>query len=293
MAAITKKFMKVLVTGSNGQLGSELRYLAPQYSDFQFIFTDIDELDITNSDAVRDCFDRETPDFVINCAAYTAVDRAEEDELNAYKLNAEAPKILSELARMVGAKLIHISTDYVFDGKSYTPYLEDFPTSPDSVYGKTKLAGEKFVSESGVGMVIRTAWLYSAFGKNFAKTIAQKGKESESLKVVYDQVGSPTWAHDLAKAILAIVQRGKDEFMAEVFHYSNEGVCSWFDFAIEIVSFFDYKCKILPILTSQYPTPAKRPHYSVLDKGKIKSTYGIVIPYWRESLERCLKSLTI
>lgn len=284
---------RVLVTGANGQLGSELRLLAPYYPTLQFLFTDFEELDITNTVLVDRFCTQFNPGFIINCAAYTAVDKAESDEPNAYKINAEAPSILAESAKKIDSKLIHISTDYVFDGKAFEPYTEDFPTHPNSIYGKTKLAGEQFVLESEVGMVVRTAWLYSIYGKNFAKTIAQKGKESSSLRVVFDQVGSPTWANDLAKALVDIVLMGKNGFVPEVFHYTNEGVCSWFDFAHEIVKFYGYDCKIFPILTSEYPTPAKRPPYSVLSKAKIKSIYGIDIPHWRESLLNCLKSLTI
>ncbi len=285
--------LKVLVTGANGQLGSELRHLALNYPNMQFLFTDYEELDITNKFSVESICTQINPDFIINCAAYTAVDKAEDDEANAYKLNAEAPRNLAESAKKIDAKLIHISTDYVFDGKAFVPYTEDFPTLPNSIYGKTKLAGEQFVLNSGISMVVRTAWLYSIYGKNFAKTIAQKGKESSSLRVVFDQVGSPTWAHDLAKALLAIVLKGKIGFIPEVFHYTNEGVCSWYDFAHEIVKYYGCECKIFPILTSEYPTPAKRPPYSVLSKGKIKSIYGVDIPHWRESLINCLKSLTI
>lgn len=289
---IKQKSIKVLVTGANGQLGSELRGIAPSYPCFNFIFTDVNELDITQVKCVEDFIMEHKPDFIINCAAYTAVDRAEEDVDNAYRINAESPKILANAARQVDARLIHVSTDYVFDGKEYTPYTEDFPTSPNSVYGKSKLAGEHFVLESGMGMVVRTAWLYSEFGKNFAKTIAQKGRDTDTLRVVYDQVGSPTWANDLANALVAIVVKGKLDFKPEVFHYSNEGVCSWYDFATEIINFYGYNCKIYPILTSQYPTLANRPAYSVLSKAKIKNTYGIDIPHWRASLLKCLKNIT-
>jgi dTDP-4-dehydrorhamnose reductase len=200
---------------------------------------------------------------------------------------------LAEAAMQVDARVIHISTDYVFDGKTYIPYSESFPPSPNSIYGRTKYEGEQYILQSGVGMVIRTSWLYSIYGKNFVKTIAQKSMQSDTLSVVYDQVGTPTWANDLAQAILAIVQKGQSQFIPDVFHYSNEGLCSWYDLAVEINTFLGSGSKILPILSSEYPTKANRPPYSVLSKAKIKDKYDVNIPHWRESLIKCLNSLAL
>jgi dTDP-4-dehydrorhamnose reductase len=291
MGEITNHNVRVLVTGGNGQLGSELKAIESKFPNINFTFTDIDDLDITKADLVNSYFEKNRPNFIINCAAYTAVDKAESDQQLAFSINAEAPKVLSEAARTFNSKIIHISTDYVFDGRAFEPYTEIYETSPNSVYGKSKLIGELYVLESGVGMVIRTSWLYSIYGKNFVKTIAQKAITSNSLSVVYNQVGSPTWAFDLANAIMVIVEKGEQLFTPEIFHYSNEGVCSWYDFAKEIVNFYGYNCKIIPILTSEYPTAANRPPYSVLNKSKIKASFGLEIPHWRESLNNCLTYL--
>lgn len=283
---------KILVTGSNGQLGSELRSIASEHPHINFIFTDVEELDITNSNDLSAFFSKNKPNFVINCAAYTAVDGAEDDEKGALLLNFEAPKLVAKISKETGAKLIHISTDYVFDGKAWTPYKEDFPTSPNSVYGRSKLLGEQAVLESGVAMVVRTSWLYSAYGNNFMKTIVRKGTELRSLRVVFDQVGSPTWANDLATALVEIVLKSSKEFAPEIFHYSNEGVCSWYDFAYEIITQQGIDCKVSPVLSSEYPTKATRPPFSVLDKTKIKSRFGIHIPQWKDSLHECLKEFS-
>lgn len=288
MATSTKN---ILVTGANGQLGTEIRYLHNQYPHFNFIFTDFQELDITNAESVEKALDALKPAFLVNCAAYTAVDKAEQEETQANLLNAIAPKILADACKKYGAKLIHVSTDYVFDGKANTPYNEDSTVNPQSVYGKTKLAGEHHVLESGVGMVIRTSWLYSAYGNNFVKTILKHGAVKPELGVVFDQTGTPTWAHDLAKAILQIVNSGTENFKPEIFHYSNEGVCSWFDFAHEIVSLSNLNSKVKPIETKDYPTLATRPQYSVMNKQKIRNLYNVETPYWRESLIECLKQL--
>jgi dTDP-4-dehydrorhamnose reductase len=284
---------KVLVTGANGQLGSELMALAGGYNSIEFNFTDIEQLDITNPSVVSLYVKNFSPDYIVNCAAYTAVDKAEEDELKAFEINANAPKIIADAAKEVGAMFIHVSTDYVFNGRSWEPYSEGSPTSPNSVYGKSKLKGEEYVFASGVGMVIRTSWLYSIYGNNFVKTIARKGKTAESLRVVYDQVGSPTWANDLAKAIIQIILKGKEKFVPEVFHFSNEGVCSWYDFANEIVNYYNLKCPVFPVLSCEYKTLASRPPYSVLNKAKIKNTFDISIPHWKESLHNCLANLII
>ena len=285
--------VKVLVTGANGQLGSELRFLALGVPDLHFTFTDAEDLDITDLELVRSFLNKNKPDFIVNCAAYTAVDKAESDKHAAYKINSDAPMYLAKSALEINAKLIHISTDYVFNGLAYSPFTENAETSPNSVYGDSKLRGEQNVLNVGNTMVVRTAWLYSEFGNNFVKTIASKAKESESLRVVYDQVGSPTWARDLAKALVSIMLKGQKYFVPEVFHYTNEGVCSWFDLATEIANYYAYSCKIFPILSSEYPTVAKRPFYSVLNKSKIKDCFGLAIPHWRESLTNCLKRLTL
>nr|HPI45062.1 dTDP-4-dehydrorhamnose reductase [Tenuifilaceae bacterium] len=244
MATSTKN---ILVTGANGQLGTEIRYLHNLYPHFNIIFTDFHELDITNAKSVEKALDALKPAFLVNCAAYTAVDKAEQEGTQANLLNAIAPKILADACKKYGAKLIHVSTDYVFDGKANTPYNEDSTVNPQSVYGKTKLTGEQNVLESGVGMVIRTSWLYSAYGSNFVKTILKHGAVKPELGVVFDQTGTPTWAHDLAKAILQIIDSGTENFKPEIFHYSNEGVCSWFDFAHEIVSLSNLNSKVKPI----------------------------------------------
>jgi len=287
------KLTSVLVTGANGQLGSELRMLASACDSINFIFTDIEDVDITDADRVERYLQDIKPDFIVNCAAYTAVDRAEDDSENSFLLNAEAPKNLATSSKRIGAKLIHISTDYVFNGKSWEPYNENHPTSPNSVYGWSKLKGEEAVLSHGNGMVIRTSWLYSAHGNNFVKTIARKGQELNNLKVVFDQIGSPTWANDLAKAIIEIIKKSEHQFVSEVFHYSNEGVSSWYDFAKEIISFLKINCSVSPVLSAEYKVAANRPPFSVLNKEKIKRTFEIQIPYWKESLHSCLKSMAI
>lgn len=280
---------KILVIGANGQLGSELKAISTQFNSLHFIFVDIDKLDISKQDEVAKFIGGLKPKFIVNAAAYTAVDNAEVEREMAYGVNAEAVNYIAKAASDVGAKLIHISTDYVFNGTSYKPYAEDDETSPNSVYGSSKLKGEEYAISSGIGMVIRTAWLYSAYGKNFMKTILAKSNEG-SLKVVFDQVGSPTWAHDLALAIVHIIKHSEEAFYNEIFHYSNEGVCSWYDFAKAILSIKGRECEVSPVLSSEFVTKAKRPHYSVLNKQKIKKTFELSIPYWRDSLKECLNS---
>ncbi|NOU16027.1 MAG: dTDP-4-dehydrorhamnose reductase [Bacteroidales bacterium] len=278
----------VLVTGSNGQLGSEIKAISNLYPTLSFIFTDVNELNITDSKAVEEYIKNTNPSFVINCAAYTAVDKSETEMAAATLLNSVAPRIIANACKANGCKMIHISTDYVFDGDAYQPYNELSPVNPTSHYGKSKLKGEENVIESGVGMVIRTSWLYSSFGHNFVKTIIRNAKVKPELRVVFDQVGCPTYAKDLADVILKIISSKKESFVPSVFHYSNEGVCSWYDFAFEIVNLTKLECKIIPIETKDYPLPAKRPHYSVFNKEKIRNQYGLEIPHWSKSLSNCI-----
>ncbi len=288
--------MKILITGANGQLGSEIKVLTKKYPDWQFYFTDVDVLDITDENAVKVYFKQNQPDFVINCAAYTAVDKAESDIETAEKVNALAPKLLAKYAKKTGSKLIHISTDYVFDGEAYVPYSEGNKVNPKCIYGKTKLQGEiNCFEENPESLVIRTSWLYSTFGNNFVKTMLRLAGERDKLNVVFDQVGTPTNAADLADAILSIIQiseKEKRRFVPGIYHYSNEGVASWYDFAKAIFEIACVKCEVLPVLSDQFPTPAKRPNFSVLNKSKIKNTFDIKIPYWKESLKICLEKLT-
>ena len=284
--------MNILITGCKGQLGSEIQRLAEDIDpeEFQFIFTDKDELDITDRNAVYDFVERNNIGTIVNCTAYTAVDKAETDAELCELLNQAAPTYLAEAIDSMGGSMIQISTDYVFDGTNHRPYTEDDLTNPQGVYGRTKLAGEEGVIRSCVGaMVIRTAWLYSSFGNNFVKTMLRLGKEREALGVVADQTGTPTYARDLAMAIIEILRQG---IIPGVYHYSNEGTTSWYDFtkAIHRIAGIN-TCCVKPIHTEDYPTPAKRPHYSVLDKTKIKSTFNISIPWWEDSLKECLKEL--
>ncbi|MBQ5880808.1 MAG: dTDP-4-dehydrorhamnose reductase [Bacteroidaceae bacterium] len=284
---------QILVTGCRGQLGSELQKLAPAYDETcVFHFTDVDELDITDRQAVYDYIEAHSISIVVNCAAFTAVDRAESEPELCDLLNNVAPGYLAEAVESVGGTMIQVSTDYVFDGCGHRPYLEDDPTRPQTVYGRTKLEGEEAVIRTCAGsMVVRTAWLYSTFGNNFVKTMLRLGKERETLGVVFDQVGSPTYARDLAAFILTAIDKG---IVPGVYHYTNEGVCSWYDFtrAIHRIAGIEEKnCKVSPIHTEDYPVPAPRPHYSVLDKQKVKDTYGIDIPWWEDSLKDCLKEL--
>ena len=284
--------MRILITGSKGQLGNELRVLADDYPDFDFIYTDVEELDITDQLKVEAFFVEHKPQVIINCAAYTAVDKAETNEATAYLINAKAVENLSKSAASVGALMVQISTDYVFDGKSYLPYDESDKTNPLSAYGRTKLAGEKAVFKfASKGLILRTAWLYSAFGNNFVKTMTKYGIERDELKVVFDQVGTPTYARDLAKAILDIIPSAVQHTGTELFHYSNEGVASWYDFAKIVIAFSGINCNIKPILTEEYPLPAVRPCFSVLNKSKIKKIYKIEIPYWSDSVKDCIQRL--
>ncbi|MCI5855083.1 MAG: dTDP-4-dehydrorhamnose reductase [Prevotella sp.] len=282
--------MNILITGCNGQLGNELQLLEAKYQQHTFFNTDVNELDITNQLAVDDYVFRNQIDCIINCAAYTAVDKAEEQKELCTTLNTVAPSYLAAAVEKRGGCMIQISTDYVFDGTHSTPYVETDTPAPNSVYGCTKLAGElgvtKFCKKS---IVIRTAWLYSTFGNNFVKTMLRLGRERKELGVVADQIGSPTYAADLAAAIMTIVEKG---VKPGVYHYTNEGVASWYDFTKAIHRMAGIKdCNVKPIHTSDYPTAATRPAYSVLDKKKITDDYQLTIPHWEEALQRCMDSL--
>ena len=287
--------MKILITGAYGQLGNEIKVLSDTFPDWQFLFTDVDTLDITNENALEIWFQKNKPGFVINCAAYTAVDKAESDAETAEKVNSLAPKLLAKFSKIFDAKLIHISTDYVFDGESFTPYAEEAEVNPKSVYGESKLKGEQNCFEENPDtIVIRTSWLYSTFGNNFVKTMLRLGKDRGQLNVVFDQVGTPTYAADLANAILSIIQiseKQPEKFVPGIYHYSNEGVASWYDFAKAIFEISDVKCIVSPVRSVEFPTPAKRPNFSVLDKSKIKNIFGVNILYWRVSLDECIKRL--
>ena len=282
--------MNILITGCNGQLGNEMQLLEGSHPQHTYFNTDVAELDITNQDAIEAFVNENQIDGIVNCAAYTAVDKAEENEELCTKLNAEAPAYLAAAIGKRRGWMIQISTDYVFDGTQHTPYTEEADTCPNSVYGKTKLVGElnvqKFCAQS---MIIRTAWLYSTFGNNFVKTMIRLGKEKPELGVIFDQIGTPTYARDLAVAIFAAIEQG---IVPGVYHFSNEGVISWYDFTKAIHRIAGITtCHVRPLHTSEYPTPAKRPHYSVLDKTKIKQTYNIEVPYWEESLADCIAKL--
>ncbi len=287
--------MRILVTGAYGQLGNELKVLSGDYPEWQFLFTDADTLDITDDFSVQSFFVGNKPDFVINCAAYTAVDKAETDVETAEKVNALAPEILAKAAAITGAKLVHVSTDYVFDGTGHLPYTETDPVSPANVYGKTKLEGEnRALAANQQTIVIRTSWLYSSFGNNFVKTMLRLGHERGLLNVVFDQVGTPTYAADLASVILFIIaatEAKPEDFVPGVYHYSNEGVASWYDFAKTIFELSEMNVRVNPVRSDQFPTVAKRPAFSVLDKTKIKTNYCAEIPYWKDSLEICLRKL--
>lgn len=285
--------MKILVTGANGQLGSEIKDLAPEYKNYEFTFIDIADLDITNDAKVESYFKKNKFEAIINCAAYTAVDKAESEKEKVIALNSVAVKKLTEVAAKQKALLVHISTDYVFDGKNFKPYLETDLTNPKSFYGKSKLDGEvEVLFNAHWAIVIRTSWLYSSYGNNFVKTMIKIAKEKGVINVVSDQIGTPTYAGDLAKAILDIIPKIKPRNKFEIYNFSNEGVCSWYDFAQEIMDVAKINCKINPIETKDYPTAAVRPHYSVLNKSKIKKEFGISIPYWKHSLEKCIKKLS-
>lgn len=279
--------MNILVTGSNGQLGNEMRVLSHSYPQHTYFFTDVEDLDITQRAMVADYVTANAIDLIVNCAAYTNVDKAEEDESNALKINAEALSVLGSQ----GVHVVHVSTDYVFSGEEHRPCRETDQVAPRTVYGYTKYEGEKrLLAVCPEAVIIRTAWLYSAYGNNFVKTMIRLGQERQELRVVFDQVGTPTYAADLAQAIFTIIQ--SPVWRPGVFHFSNEGVCSWYDFTLAIHHLYGgIDCRIVPILSEEYAYKTPRPHYSVLDKSKYKQTFGVSIPHWLESLEKCITSL--
>lgn len=282
----------VLVTGANGQLGQSIRRVAGQHTSYHFLYTDVDTLDLCDGEAVSAFIRDNDVAYVLNCAAYTAVDKAEDDEALCLRINSDAVRNLGMAAQAVGAKVIHVSTDYVFDGTNCRPYVETDVTCPVSAYGRTKLAGELALRETcPESVIIRTAWLYSEYGNNFVKTMLRLGAEREELRVIFDQVGTPTYAGDLAKAMLVMLDIDQvDGFVPGVYHFSNEGVCSWYDFTIKILQLAAITCHVVPIEAKDYPAKAIRPPYSVLNKGKIKITYGLRIPYWEDSLKTCIQA---
>jgi len=280
----------ILITGSHGQLGNEMQQAATRFPAFRFIYTDVEDLDICDKAALDAFVKANAVNVIVNCAAYTAVDKAEDDVELCYKINAEAVRNIGEVAHQNGLKVVHVSTDYVFDGTNYVPYSEDQAVSPNTVYGKSKLAGEQALMETcEQAVILRTAWLYSSFGNNFVKTMIKLGTERDSLNVIFDQIGTPTYAADLADTILKILSH--ETFTPGMYHFSDEGVCSWYDFTKTIHRIAGITCDVRPIETKDYPARTPRPHYSVLNKAKIKATYGITIPHWEESLERCMKIL--
>ncbi|MBK7099011.1 MAG: dTDP-4-dehydrorhamnose reductase [Sphingobacteriales bacterium] len=282
---------KILVTGANGQLGSEIRRLETNFPEYKFLFTDYEELSIIDEEAVEKFFEENRPDYCINCAAYTAVDKAEEksEQDLVEKLNADAVGYLAKQCSKYHTKFLHISTDYVFDGSSSTPYTEADIPNPVSFYGATKLKGEELALQNTDAIIIRTAWVYSSSGKNFVKTMMRLMQEKTEINVVNDQYGTPTYAADLAAVLLQIIKCGK--WQSGIYHYSNDGITTWYQFAMAIKSIKEYSCAVNPIPTASFPTPAKRPAYSVLNKSKIKEAYHIQPPHWRDSLVECLKIL--
>jgi len=279
--------MNILVTGSNGQLGNEMRVLSAAHPKHRYFFTDVEELDICDKAAVSAFVQANAIDLIVNCAAYTNVDKAEEDEVTAKKINADALAVLGSQ----GVKVIHISTDYIFSGDEHVPCRETDPAAPRTAYGRTKYEGEKrLLAECPEAVILRTAWLYSSFGNNFVKTMIRLGREKEQLGVVYDQIGTPTYAADLASAIFTVIEC--PIWHAGIYHFTNEGVCSWYDFTIAIHELAGVtKCRVLPILSEEYQYKTPRPHYSVLDKSKFKKTFGVEIPHWMDGLRRCMQRI--
>jgi len=284
--------MNVLVTGSNGQLGNELRDLAKEYPQYTFFFTDVDDLDVTNEEKINSYIKTNKIETLINCAAYTNVEKAESDKQQAMLINATAVKYLAQACGKYNVLLFHISTDFVFEGKTFKPYTENDTASPKSIYGKTKLDGEiEVIFNAKRALIFRTSWLYSSYGNNFVKTIAEKAKTVKELKVIYDQIGTPTYAADLARVLLDIIPKVPPKIRTEIYNYSNEGVTSWYDFAHAIVEIKKLDCKVEPVLAKDYPSDVQRPFFAVLNKARIKKDFGITIPHWRSSLEKCLAKI--
>lgn len=281
----------VLVAGGYGQLGQELQLVAPEFGGLRFVFARHADLDITQPQSIERAMGAIAPRYVVNCAAYTAVDAAESDEPRAMLVNGRAPALLAEACVRHNAQLLHLSSDYVFDGMASSPYTEEAPAAPLSAYGRSKLEGERAAMGAGVALVLRTSWLYSPFGGNFVKTMLRLSANRPEIAVVADQLGSPTYAHDLAWAIASIVASG--HFRPGLFHYANRGMCSWYDLAREVVRLASRQCRIRAITTEQYPTPAVRPRYSVLSTSKLRETFDLDIPHWADSLSHCLKRLGV
>ena len=294
---------RVLVTGKNGQLGQSIQKISSDYLQYDFVFVGREALDLSSNDSITSYFQNNPFDVIINCAAYTAVDKAETDAALAYAINHLAVRTLAEIAKQQNAIFIHVSTDYVFNGENFKSYVESDSCDPQGVYGLTKLKGEQAFQEiSPAGCILRTSWVYSEFGNNFVKTMLRLGKERDELGVIFDQIGTPTYAPDLAAVILTMLNsecsmlnesniNSIQNSSSKIYHYSNEGVCSWYDFAKAIFEFSGIECRLNPIETKDYPMPAKRPHYSVMNKVKIKADFDLQIPYWRDSLYACLKLL--
>ena len=290
------KFQTILVTGCAGQLGRSIQSIAGDFPDFEFVFANRQGLDLSDETSIANFFENQTFDVIINCAAHTAVDKAESEPELANQINHLAVQKLARIVKEHRSKLIHISTDYVFSGKQYRPYLETDEVLPQGVYGETKLNGEHDIQSilKTNAIIIRTSWIYSEYGNNFVKTMLKLGQQRDTLNVIFDQVGTPTYAKDLAKSIMCIIKSqafNQEYFTTDVVNYSNEGVCSWYDFAKTIFELTNIQCRVFPVETKDYPTPANRPHYSVLNKTKIKQTYQLTIPYWKDSLRLCLKAL--
>jgi dTDP-4-dehydrorhamnose reductase len=284
----------ILIAGADGQLGNELKVVSKSFGGYDFIFTDIDTLDLTNPENTSELIKKIGPDWIINCAAYNFVDKAESEPENAMLINGTAVKNITEVIKGSECRFIHISTDYVYEGNSNVPYTENSAVNPLSAYGRSKLEGEKYALLHNGSMIIRTSWLYSSFGNNFVRTIMKHARDKESLRVVFDQTGTPTYAADLAEAVMSIISgviRNQFAMNAGIYNYSNEGVCTWYDFATEIIREAGLTCHINPVRTKDYQLAAKRPVYSVMDKSKIKENYGLSIPYWRSSLQKCIKLL--
>ncbi len=282
----------ILITGCHGQLGNEMQKAAKGFPTFRYIYTDVEELNICDKNALNNFVVLNNVNIIVNCAAYTAVDKAEDDKELCYQINRDAVRNIGEVANENNLKVVHVSTDYVFDGTNYLPYTEDMPVCPATIYGKSKLEGEQALLEScNQAVIIRTSWLYSTFGNNFVKTMIKLGIERDALNVIFDQVGTPTYAADLADTILNILSH--ENFVSGIYHFSNEGVCSWYDFTKTIHRLANINCEVRPIETKNYPARTPRPHFSVINKAKIKSTYGIIIPHWEESLKKCIEILEV